>query len=103
MACTLDPDLHLMLMTHSEVKGSFTTLQDCSPAYVVLFDPDVSIIRAIETYQSALPPSLPSVRVYFVMYGKCPTLLPLNGLHQLISPIPLQREAARSTGMQAHW
>lgn len=58
-------------MTHSEAKDSFTALRDCAPAYVVLYDPDITLIRYIETYQAGLPAHSPPVRVYFILYGKC--------------------------------
>lgn len=69
-ATVLDPDLHLMFITHSEAKERFTVLHDCCPAYVVLYDPDITIIRTIETYQASLPFSVPPVKVYFLLYGK---------------------------------
>jgi hypothetical protein len=65
----LDPDLHVVIMTHSEAKENFTKLHDCCPAYVVLYDPDITIIRTIETYQSAQPAEAPPVKVYFLLYG----------------------------------
>jgi hypothetical protein len=69
-ASVLDPDLHVVIMTHSEAKENFTTLHDCCPAYVVLYDPDITIIRTIETYQSMQPAEAPPVKVYFLLYGK---------------------------------
>jgi hypothetical protein len=70
-ASVLDPDLHVVIMTHTEAKENFTTLHDCCPAYVVLYDPDITIIRTIETYQSMQPAEAPPVKVYFLLYGKC--------------------------------
>jgi hypothetical protein len=43
-------DLQVMVMTHAEAKENFCCLQDCRPAYVVLYDLDVALIRSLETY-----------------------------------------------------
>ena len=69
-AVLLDPDLSITIMTHSDIKGNYSSLYDFCPAYVVLYDPDISIIRSIETYQSQLRPEAPAVKVYFILYGQ---------------------------------
>jgi hypothetical protein len=69
-AAVLDPGLHVTMVTHSEVRDSYVALRDHSPAYVVLYDPDITLIRCIEAYQSTLPPQAPAVKVYFILYGK---------------------------------
>jgi len=63
----LDPSLNMMLTTQGEFYESYTLLNDFDPEYIVLYDPDVYIIRAIESHQSkrAKP-----IKVYFLMYGK---------------------------------
>lgn len=66
----LDPALHVMLMTHGEARENLSAMQDCSPAYVVLYDADITLIRAVETYQSMLPPAASPVKVYFILYGE---------------------------------
>lgn len=72
-ASVLDPELHVMLMTHSEARENLSAMQDCSPAYVVLYDADITLIRAVETYQSMLPAAASPVKVYFILYGGCPS------------------------------
>ena len=69
-ASVLDPALHVMLMTHAEARENLSAMQDCSPAYVVLYDADITLIRAVETYQSMLPATASPVKVYFILYGK---------------------------------
>lgn len=59
-----------MLMTHGEARENLSAMQDCSPAYVVLYDADITLIRAVETYQSMLPPAASPVKVYFILYGE---------------------------------
>lgn len=63
-------ELHLMFITHSDAKERFTVLHDCCPAYVLLYDPDISIIRTIETYQASRTIEVPPVKVYFLLYGR---------------------------------
>jgi hypothetical protein len=73
-ATVLDPGLHVSMVTHSEVRDSYVALRDHSPAYVVLYDPDITLIRCIEAYQSTLPPQAPAVKVYFILYGELTVL-----------------------------
>jgi hypothetical protein len=69
-ASLIDPDLHVIMMTHAEATSSCNVFSDVRPAYVVLCDPDVTLIRNMETYQAnnsrghAEP-----LRVYFILYG----------------------------------
>lgn len=65
-----DLDLQVLVMTHTEARENLNYMHDCRPAYVVLYDLDVSLIRSIETYQSMLPASTAPVKVYCIMYGK---------------------------------
>jgi hypothetical protein len=37
---------------------------------LVLYDPDVAVIRAVEVYQAGMPVSAPLLKVYFLLYGK---------------------------------
>lgn len=63
----LDPELHLTIVTHAmwrEVAANI--LSDIQPLHVILYDPDISIIRALEVYQaSACRP----VKIHFMMLG----------------------------------
>ena len=68
----LDPSLHVMLMTHSECKENLSCFQDCRPAYVVLYDADVALIRGVEAYQSTIAADSDNspVKVFFLLYGE---------------------------------
>lgn len=68
-AGVLDPELHVTLMTHSEARENLSVMQDYSPAYVVLYDADITLIRAVEAHQSMLPAAASPVKVYFILYG----------------------------------
>lgn len=50
----LDPSLHIMVLTQDECKKNPLTFSNLQPSYVVLVDPDVEIIRMIETYQASM-------------------------------------------------
>ena len=70
-ASLLDPTLHLTLLTHSQCTDAYSPLSDLQPAYIVLLDPEVSIIRMIETYQAErnhYQAPQPPTKVYFLMY-----------------------------------
>ena len=46
--------------------GNLTVLEDISPQYVVLYNPEVSFIRQLEVYQYCKPK--PKLKVYFLLY-----------------------------------
>ena len=48
----LDPSLHLILLTQEELFHSSNLLMDVDPSYVVLYDPDVAVVRALEVHQA---------------------------------------------------
>eukprot|EP00981_Chlorochromonas_danica_P014258 scaffold7628_cov253-Ochromonas_danica.AAC.19 len=63
---SLENDLHMVIITHAQVKENYLTcLQQISPRYIILYDADVYIVRAIEAYQSMLSFSM---TVYFFAY-----------------------------------
>ena len=68
-ASVLDPNLHVILMTQTEAKENLSVMQDTHPAYVVLYDPDITLIRRVEAYQSTLPVGT-ALKVYFLLYGE---------------------------------
>lgn len=63
----LDPSLHLVVMTHAQAAENFSLLSDVRPSCVILYDPEVAIIRAIEAHQAALTTPL---KLYFLLYGE---------------------------------
>lgn len=73
-ASVLDPSLHLTITTIDELKGAPGYLEDCAPAYVVLYDCDVATMRAVEVYHANCAagdgPSTPRapLRVYLLAY-----------------------------------
>merc|ERR1711871_190871 len=48
----LDPSLHLILLTQEELFRSSNLLMDVDPSYVVLYDPDIAVVRALEVHQA---------------------------------------------------
>lgn len=75
----LDPDLHVMMTTQIQLKESLCLLADFQPAFIILYDPDVHVIRSIEAQQaqfqskytrSSMKAPQP-VKVFFLMYGAC--------------------------------
>ncbi len=48
----LDPELHLILVTQEELFHSSNLLMDVDPSYVVMYDPDIAVVRALEVYQA---------------------------------------------------
>jgi DNA excision repair protein ERCC-4 len=70
-ASLLDPSLNITLLTHSQCVDEYCPLWDLTPSYIVLVDPEVSIIRLIETYQADLcsrQEARAPTKVYFLMY-----------------------------------
>lgn len=64
---SLDPDLHFIVMTHAQAAERFSLFADLRPSTVVLYDPDVAVVRAVEAYQTTT--TLP-MKLYFMLYGK---------------------------------
>ena len=73
-ASLLDPSLHLTITTIDELKGAAGYLEDCSPSYVVLYDCDVAVMRAVEVYHANCAvgpepsPARAPLRVYLLSY-----------------------------------
>ena len=66
-ATCIDPNLHLIVISHSQFSEKFNLLSDIKPDYVILYDPDVTIVRTIETYQ-ADDNTKNKLKVYFMLY-----------------------------------
>ena len=66
-ASLLDENLNITLLTHSQCTDAHSPFLDIRPSYIILMDPDVTIIRMIETYQVD-PQQHVVVKVYFLMY-----------------------------------
>lgn len=67
----LDPDFHVLMYTHAQVLSMANVMEDLRPQYVVLYDAEVSIVRAIEVFQagiSSVNTDTKPVKVYFLMY-----------------------------------
>ena len=58
---------HIIVATVKDVQDRHDLLSSIQPAYIVLYDADVEVIRMIETYQAGLENPL---KVYLLMYGK---------------------------------
>lgn len=58
----------IIILTHNDVKQQLRLLEDLEPTYIILYDPEISLIRRLETYQASIAPT--SIKVYFMMYGK---------------------------------
>ena len=57
-----------MILTHSQLRENpHNAIADVCPTYVIMYDPDISVIRELEAFQSTLPYYL---RVYFLCYDK---------------------------------
>lgn len=67
LVSVLDPTLHLVVMTHAQVGENFSLLSDVRPSCVILYDPEVAIIRAIEAHQAVVTTPL---KLYFLLYGE---------------------------------
>jgi hypothetical protein len=65
-ASLLDDSLHIVILTHEEANSRYNFLSDMKPSYVVLYDPDIEIVRSIEVYQAGIKEI---VKVYFLVYG----------------------------------
>ena len=63
----LDPALNVTVMTQMRALELFDILSDVKPAYVILYDPDVTLVRNIEIYQSKNEGE--RVKVYFLLYS----------------------------------
>ena len=70
-------DLHVVILTTSELEQHSDFLTDYSPSRVILFDPDVSTVRTLELHQAELnqcqkPFSSAgggtAMKIYFLMY-----------------------------------
>jgi len=63
----IDPNLHLIVISHTQFLEKFNLLNDMKPDYIVLYDPDVTVVRTIETYQ-ADNNTKGKLKVYFMLY-----------------------------------
>lgn len=70
-ASLLDSSLNVTMLTHSQCAEQFNPFLDLCPAYIILLDPDVTIIRMIEAYQADMcngKEHTPVTKVFFLMY-----------------------------------
>ena len=58
---------HIIVATVKDAQDRHDLLSSIQPAYIVLYDADVEVIRMIETYQAGLEKPL---KVYLLMYGE---------------------------------
>ncbi|KAK0052104.1 DNA repair endonuclease XPF-like isoform X2 [Biomphalaria pfeifferi] len=50
----------------SDPHGMSRTLEEIQPKYVILYDPEISVVRQLEVYKASRPSQ--QLRVYFMMY-----------------------------------
>lgn len=63
----LDANLQIMIYTHTQAAASYDIMDEMDPSYVIMNDPDISLVRNIEVHQANRQSPL---RVYFLVYGK---------------------------------
>ncbi len=63
-ATLIDPNQRVLILTHSQWKENVTVLSDTQPSDVVLYDPDIAIIRSLEVYQASRRRAM---HIYFLM------------------------------------
>ena len=63
----LDPNFHFAIYTHAQANAIFDVMEEVMPSYVVLYDPDITLLRNIEVYQANHPKE--KLKVYFLIYG----------------------------------
>ena len=61
----LEPEPSIILLTHSDANQRFDFMSDIDPEYVIIYDPEVSLIRSIESHQSIIDNI---IKVYFLVY-----------------------------------
>jgi hypothetical protein len=84
-ASLLDRHLHILFRTHAQYRSSYNILEDLKPKKIIIVDPDIFVIRSIETYLAANPqaaqvkhePCQPYPRrsLYFITPSLSPSLL----------------------------
>ena len=70
-ASLLDPSLHLTIASIDAITGGASYIDDIAPAYVVLYDTDVTVMRMVEVYHAnsaVAGSSLPPLRVFLLSY-----------------------------------
>jgi DNA excision repair protein ERCC-4 len=63
-------ELRLIVKSYSSIDGDQASLllQDLDPPYVVLYDADISFVRAIEIHSSLQPEDQERIRVFFTLF-----------------------------------
>lgn len=63
-------EMRLFIRSYSSIDGDQASLllQDLNPPYVVLYDADVSFVRAVEIHSSLQPDDQERIRVYFMLF-----------------------------------
>jgi hypothetical protein len=64
----VDPDLHISIITHSQIEENFCIWRELMPKYIILYDTDVRVVRNIEVLQAL--PDMHQITVYFMAYGE---------------------------------
>eukprot|EP01038_Epipyxis_sp_PR26KG_P009087 gene9087-12256_t len=64
-AAFLDPDFHISVVTQNQINQNFSLLFDMQPAYIILYDSDIAVMRTIEAYQATTPVI---IKLYCLLY-----------------------------------
>ncbi|CAM9482773.1 unnamed protein product [Chrysoparadoxa australica] len=65
---TLVDDLSVCILTAAEANEYMSVLEDIQPTYVVMYDPDMSFLRTLETFQATREAAGGGLKVYFMQY-----------------------------------
>lgn len=63
----LDPNDLILIHTYDKQNQEESLLQEISPSFIIMYEPDTTFIRRAEIYRSSNP--YKEVRVYFMYYG----------------------------------
>lgn len=63
----LDPNDLILIHTYDKQNQEESLLQEISPSFIIIYEPDTTFIRRAEIYRSSNP--YKEVRVYFMYYG----------------------------------
>ncbi len=63
--------LQVIIITSEQIHSAYDFFDDIRPRFVIMYDPDLEIIRRIEVYQARRRMVVPDqVKVFFLMYDK---------------------------------
>lgn len=60
-----EPESSIIILTHNNANQQYDFMSDINPEYVILYDPDVALVRSIESYQSTIDTI---IKIYFLVY-----------------------------------